>query len=811
MSKGTNASTSVTESSGGLSNYTRDELAPYVFNDMRAYQESSVDSFLKLFLEACRQDAELDTLVVVSPAPSPNNAPEPPLIDAEQSGPSVPSHPGDELHSEDRGMPVSDSGNTIRAGGEAFEEHSNILESCLDLVMGLTQDSEMREHIKDFCDLSGKELSRYEPFAALANCALGKLDQLDHTQIPGLHGSSNVKLIFHSHRDRALKSPNGTKFATCMPNLIITSLAAVNRSHNQPGRPYTDALKNANYAKYEAFHFRECLASVEFAWRNQNIESWPPPAYNKQLAEQISPLDLKNLSFYPGSSKASDDTSGDLLPGISSSGSNTNPQSPSLKRIRDMSGSEGHSQQSKRTKTKFSATSKSRRSEKDRNNKLPQAITELAQQIGLNAMAAMQYSFGRRFCLNFAMIDEFLWIWWIDRQGAIQSTGLNLIEDFPRFLVLLFAMQRFTLAGWGYNIKLDPGAHQIHTSANFPTETPPIKLEITDGQSVFLDPNDVIYMNKSLVSRATTVVGASGTVPGADGLRLVGKVSWPNKNRENEFEIIQHARSSGEDVGNYLPRAFVCYELSEHTGIMRLKLGLNQSTRPARVMRILILERLDPIIHLRGEQLFFAWVQCVRVHYVCWKSGVYHQDISLNNLMYRLIDGKPHGTLSDWDLSRTKHSNFTKNNEVTGTVPFLPLTVLIYWANGASHPRNYTSDLESFVWVLLWVLLFVENCKLVSDDPNLRKVQVGDYAECQESKSGLLHRIAFRFIKPKEEWTVCEPLLRWLGRWISAELDRAMEPSPQDVILEDKIISFFTSLEKSKPQNYDMPNTPRIL
>ncbi|QRV97265.1 nonribosomal peptide synthetase [Ceratobasidium sp. AG-Ba] len=789
MSKGTNASTSVAESSGGLSNYTRDELAPCVFNDMRAYQESSVDSFLRLFLEARRQDAEADTLVVVSPAPSSNDAPEPPLIDAEQWGPSVPSHP------EDRGIPAGDRGNTIRAGGETFEEHTNFLESCLDLVMGLTQGSEMREHIKNFCDMRGKELSRYELFAALANCALGKLGQLDHTQIPGLRRSSTVKPVFHAHMNRALESPNETKFATHMPDLMITSLAAVNRSHKQPGRLYAGALKNANYAKYEAFRFRECLASVESKWCNQT--------YDKQLAEQISPLDLKNLSFYPGSNTASDahsnDTSGDLVFGVSSNDSNASPQSPSLKRVHHASSLEGDFQQSKRAKINGPAILKSHKSEQDGTRKLPQAITELAQQIGLNAMAAMRYSFGRRFCLNPSIIDEFLWIWWIDRQGVIQSTGLNLVEDFPRLLVLLFALQRFMLADWGYNLKLDPGAHQIHTSTNFPTETPPIKLETSEGRSVLLDPNDVIHMNKSLISRATMVVGASGTVSGADGLKLVGKVSWPNKNRENQFEIIEYARSCGEDVGNHLPCAFICYELSEDTSVIRSKLNHSQSAGPTRVMPILTLERLDPIIHLRGKQIFSAWIQSVRVHYVCWEGGVYHQDISLSNLMYRLIDGKPHGTLSDWDLSRTKHSKFPNNDEVTATIPFLSLIVLLYRANGASYPRNYTSDLESFVWVLLWVLLFVENRKLVSDDPTLREVQVGDYTECQQSKTYLLSCIACGFVKPRKEWAGCEPLLRRLGRWIRAEFDRAMEPSAEDATPEDKLTSFLTVLEKSKP------------
>jgi len=49
-----------------------------------------------------------------------------------------------------------------------------------------------------------------------------------------------------------------------------------------------------------------------------------------------------------------------------------------------------------------------------------------------------------------------IYIWYFDRQDAIQSAGFNFIHDLPRFLVLLLIMQRLPYAGWGYSTLFDP-------------------------------------------------------------------------------------------------------------------------------------------------------------------------------------------------------------------------------------------------------------------------------------------------------------------------------------------------------------------
>lgn len=56
--------------------------------------------------------------------------------------------------------------------------------------------------------------------------------------------------------------------------------------------------------------------------------------------------------------------------------------------------------------------------------------------------------------------DDILWLWWFDREGPIQSHGLNFISDFHIFVALLAILQRFDLKHWGRDTLFVPGAKQ---------------------------------------------------------------------------------------------------------------------------------------------------------------------------------------------------------------------------------------------------------------------------------------------------------------------------------------------------------------
>ncbi|KIM38558.1 hypothetical protein M413DRAFT_42752, partial [Hebeloma cylindrosporum] len=88
-------------------------------------------------------------------------------------------------------------------------------------------------------------------------------------------------------------------------------------------------------------------------------------------------------------------------------------------------------------------------------------------------------------------------------------------------------------------------------------------------------------------------------------------------------------------------------------------------------------------------------------HYILWKRGIQHGDISVSNLMHR--NGT--GALNDFDLARlaTPHNPYHRGCYRTGTTPFLALDLLAPERQGSKVERRYRHDLESFFWVLAWI------------------------------------------------------------------------------------------------------------
>jgi hypothetical protein len=94
-------------------------------------------------------------------------------------------------------------------------------------------------------------------------------------------------------------------------------------------------------------------------------------------------------------------------------------------------------------------------------------------------------------------------------------------------------------------------------------------------------------------------------------------------------------------------------------------------------------------------------------HYILWKGGIQHGDISVSNLMHR----KGTGVLNDFDLARltTPGNVYPRGFDRTGTTPFLALDLLTKDAQDGKVERRYRHDLESFLWVLMWIAACYDN------------------------------------------------------------------------------------------------------
>jgi len=82
-----------------------------------------------------------------------------------------------------------------------------------------------------------------------------------------------------------------------------------------------------------------------------------------------------------------------------------------------------------------------------------------------------------------------------------------------------------------------------------------------------------------------------------------------------------------------------------------------------------------------------------------WKKGIYHGDISLENLMWD--DRRKVGVLNDFDLSRFADQKGASGQDNTGTLPFMALDLLSEEGLLGEIPRHYRHEAESFAWCLI--------------------------------------------------------------------------------------------------------------
>ena len=246
-------------------------------------------------------------------------------------------------------------------------------------------------------------------------------------------------------------------------------------------------------------------------------------------------------------------------------------------------------------------------------------------------------------------LDDCLWISWIDREGAICSSGFSFFDNLPLLLVLLLALQRFGRSQWGHISELATESHSV------PLHPVDADGTLCEGEvAVNFYPGDRVHSGWALPSRAITVVGAkadeeddiknSPTVRQIDADQqqgegwdafyrsrnkyreayaetirshgLVLKVSWPETSRVEEWKIIGHAQTLGKNdkfIKGHIPEVKYAGDFNRYsTEHVRRFLGLPQDERPGtRTLRLTVMKRLWPIYNLDGEQFWGAFWQCV--------------------------------------------------------------------------------------------------------------------------------------------------------------------------------------------------------
>lgn len=101
--------------------------------------------------------------------------------------------------------------------------------------------------------------------------------------------------------------------------------------------------------------------------------------------------------------------------------------------------------------------------------------------------------------------------------------------------------------------------------------------------------------------------------------------------------------------------------------------------------------------------------------------------------MFYRHKGKVFGVLNDFDLAVVDNKASSTTSERTGTLPFMALDLLTEKGLVGGVEHVYRHDLESFWWVLVWIIFRLIGGKL-RDNPPLSDWNDG-FAVCRTSKA----------------------------------------------------------------------------
>ena len=203
-----------------------------------------------------------------------------------------------------------------------------------------------------------------------------------------------------------------------------------------------------------------------------------------------------------------------------------------------------------------------------------------------------------------------VWVWHYDRQGTIQCSGFNFIQDLPRF----------SLADWGRN-------------ANFKhDETNNSHKLVIDGVDLELHTSHKDRVTHyGLKGRATNVFPVTSAQLSKDNPEIakdgiVAKVFWAEERRTSEPDILKKVYEIAEEqdaVKGHVPHLLWHHKFKDPTSKIREALGVSESAKGSRVLYILVFCKLKPFTELKGTEFFDAWRQCIMCTFLIVSTSPY--------------------------------------------------------------------------------------------------------------------------------------------------------------------------------------------
>ncbi|KAH9478324.1 hypothetical protein JR316_0008777 [Psilocybe cubensis] len=623
---------------------------------------------------------------------------------------------------------------------ELIQERDNILDEllneALESVLPVANNGDLIKMLENFATAFAKgkaESSRYGEFVRLCNNALQRLAYVNSKR--QFREKDRLNIRFHRNDPSHITTHNkDMQDIHCKPDVVITPLIAALRAASRG----LEVDVNFDKPPRKSFEWVDILSCQDFKLVNEGIPAEGNVAA-RTFFEARHPLPIATEGC--SSERASDDV---FL------AENTLPS----KKLRQSNSETPTSSASTSTSSAIVNNSKTKATKVE--TKRQQVINGRVQ-CESYALEMMSYSAGVHHAVNLLFTDGHVWIWYHDRQGVVQSDGLSIFADFSRFLVLLFAFQRFRAEDWGIIRCLNPQFidrvenEPVSRNTPEPVPEPGIKFNLKrDLRNVWV-PDDqgstlatvVVNMDNflshpphSLNGNTTAVVLAQGF--DEDGalvsVPMVCKIYHPEVERRHEGATIQVVRKIAADEDKtmlkHLPSVLFYGDVPGCT-THRIRSMIKRRWKGHRTLRILGLRKLEEITTVDGADFVKAWLETVICHAFLWKNYVEHGDPSLSNIMYDPDENC--GVLSDFDLSLLQWEPRVIGTHGTGTVPFMALELLRkkYWEGKIQ--RFYHHELESFIWILTYVILLYDR-GIRKKNEAVDSWRTSDYDMCRMQK-----------------------------------------------------------------------------
>ncbi|KAG1805969.1 uncharacterized protein BJ212DRAFT_796838 [Suillus subaureus] len=609
-----------------------------------------------------------------------------------------------------------------RASSSPETQQPELLQKCLKAVLpvcngqvsaGGIYSSGVETALKRYVR-PGVENNLYAPFIEATNIALACLEDI---KVDGMRAPVPAVDMICQQNDMPMYQNHQTVKSARKPDLVFLPLNSAcapleDEKGGKKGKQKDDGkddekrkahmVKNAMAKPPAPLPWKDVLACIEFKRKTGRKKSIKPPQSSYKVNDYVPtkpeylPVDhLKTEDPAPGPSHAP----------ATQPASDTAIVSSGLTAAQPSKG--GSSSKRKAADTLQSAPKKSR---------IDPDEPDVTVQTGMYAAEMFAANLAVNYLINLIVIDDVMWIWYYDRQGTIQSSGINFIQDLPRFMVLLYALQRFELEDWGRSKDFLPVQVEGKRCHEFKIKD----VELGEVDLLLHTSHDESVTHYGLQGRATNVVPVTSDALAKkyesiqDG--MVAKIFWGEANRTSEPEILKRVEEiakAHDTVKDHIPELLWHHTITNPTSAIREALGVPEPTMGSGVLYILAFRKLHPITKLHGKELFDVWYQCILCHVMLWKQGVFHRDVSPCNLMWYWKDGKRVGVLNDYDLSSLADDPAPRGNERTGTVPFMALELLSAQGQRGEVKYLYRHDLESFMWCFAWICLRYENGALL--------------------------------------------------------------------------------------------------